>query len=422
ESALLLDPSRQELRDAFADVTLARLLAAERNHRKEEQAELLERLRAYDASGTRLRWLEAPATLSVTSQPAASRVSLRRYDAQGRLQDEELAPGALPLPELSLAPGSYLLELRHEGHAPVRLPLVARRGERLSLHLPLPPERALPPGFLYVPEGTAALGFAGDEDVRRGFFGTSPLHEVRTGPYLIGRTEVTFAEWMEYLRALPAPERARRMPRGRTLRNSLELRELASGRFELTLQPTIHAYRAEEGAPLRYQGRQRRAEQDWRRFPVSAISFEDALAYASWLDATGRVPGARLCDEHEWERAARGADARPFPGGSVLAPDDANMDVTYGREPLAFGPDEVGAHPASTSPVGAVDLAGNVWELTVSVTNAAQPMLRGGSWYQGELTSRSMNREPQERTARDPLIGLRLCASLPSGVLDAARP
>ncbi|HZI11185.1 MAG TPA: protein kinase, partial [Myxococcus sp.] len=252
ESALLLDPGRGELRERFADLTLARLLAAERAHHEEQRAELLERLRAYDTSGERLRWLEAPAALTVTSLPGAARVSLRRYDAQGRLQDEELAPGAAPLTAHPLPPGSYLLELRHEGYAPVRLPLVARRGERLSLRLPLPRADALPPGFLYVPEGAAALGFAGDEDVRRGFFGTAPLHEVRTGPYLIGRTEVTFAEWLEYLRALPPAERARRMPRGRTLRNSLELRERAPGRFELTFQPTIHAYRAAEGEPLRY--------------------------------------------------------------------------------------------------------------------------------------------------------------------------
>ena len=56
------------------------------------------------------------------------------------------------------------------------------------------------------------------------------------------------------------------------------------------------------------------------------------------------------------------ADARTFPSGPALAPDDANIDSTYGREPLAFGPDEVGSHPGSRSPIGADDMAGNVWE------------------------------------------------------------
>jgi hypothetical protein len=70
------------------------------------------------------------------------------------------------------------------------------------------------------------------------------------------------------------------------------------------------------------------------KFPVSAVSYEDAIAYAAWLDRTRRVVGARLCDDHEWERAARGGDGRVFPTGATLV--DANIDVTYGREPLAF--------------------------------------------------------------------------------------
>src|SRR6202022_2636026 len=105
--------------------------------------------------------------------------------------------------------------------------------------------------------------------------------------------------------------------------------------------------------------RNRRAEQDWLRFPVAAISLEDAQAYLGWLDRSGRLPGARLCDEYEWERAARGADDRRFAHGDTLSPEDANFDETYDRK--GFGPDEVGTHPASTSPFGVRDLVGNVW-------------------------------------------------------------
>jgi formylglycine-generating enzyme required for sulfatase activity len=176
------------------------------------------------------------------------------------------------------------------------------------------------------------------------------------------------------------------------------------------MTPTSRTYTVETGQRLHYERRARRADQDWTRFPVSAVSYEDAVAYAAWLDRTRRMPGARLCDEYEWERAARGADGRTFPTGELLAPDDANIDVTYGREPLAFGPDEVGSHPGSRSPVGADDMAGNVWEWTRSIENDA-PVDRGGAWYIGDLSARSMNREYGEPTERHHLIGLRLCVT-----------
>ena len=144
---------------------------------------------------------------------------------------------------------------------------------------------------------------------------------------------------------------------------------------------------------------------------MSAISYDDAVAFAAWLDRTRRVPGARLCDEYEWERAARGADARTFPSGGALAADDANIDVTYGRDPLAFGPDEVGSHPASHSPIGADDMAGNVWEWTRSVEAGNEPVARGGSWYYAELSARSVNRELGEPSQRHVHIGVRVCAT-----------
>jgi formylglycine-generating enzyme required for sulfatase activity len=123
------------------------------------------------------------------------------------------------------------------------------------------------------------------------------------------------------------------------------------------------------------------------------------------------VPGARLCSEYEWERAARGADDRQFPHGDSLAPDDANFDETYGRK--AWGPDEVGSHPASASPFGVQDLAGSVWEWVASVQDPQDAVHRGGTWWNNRNTSRSINREVSQVQTRNPLIGFRICASLP---------
>jgi formylglycine-generating enzyme required for sulfatase activity len=264
--------------------------------------------------------------------------------------------------------------------------------------------------MIYVPPGRFLFGSADSSDARRGFLSAAPLHEVTTEGYFIGRNEVTFAEWIEFLDDLPPEERRRRSPQ-LSLQSTFALTEIGPRRWKLMMTPARQTYIAETGQRLHYEHRARRADQDWTKFPVSAVSYDDAVAYASWLDRTGRLPGARLCDEYEWERAARGADGRTFPSGATLGPDDANIDVTYAREPAAFGPDEIGSHPGSRSPVGADDMAGNVWELVRSVQTPGQPVIRGGSWYLAEISARSMNREYAEPTMHNSSVGVRLCVT-----------
>jgi formylglycine-generating enzyme required for sulfatase activity len=264
--------------------------------------------------------------------------------------------------------------------------------------------------MVYVPPGRFLFGSANSTDVRHGFLNAAPLHEVSTDGYFIGRNEVTFAEWIEFLEDLPADERRKRSPQLST-QSTFMLTEIGPRQWRFTMTPSAKTYTAETGQRLHYEGRRQRADQDWMKFPVSAVSYEDALAFAAWLDRTGRISGARLCDEYEWERAARGADARTYPSGDTLAEDDANIDATYGRETLAFGPDEVGSHPGSRSPVGADDMAGNAWEWTRSVETPGVPSVRGGGWYTAETSARTMNREYGEPTEHHSSVGVRLCAT-----------
>ncbi|MGZ3460957.1 MAG: formylglycine-generating enzyme family protein, partial [Archangium sp.] len=173
------------------------------------------------------------------------------------------------------------------------------------------------------------------------------------------------------------------------------------------------SHRAREGERLHYPEREHHAEADWLRLPVTGISWEDARAYAAWLSSSGRLPGARLCEMHEWERAARGADTRLYPQGDRLEPGDANFDQAYGRKPPAFGPDEVGSHPASDSPFGVADLTGNVWEWVRSEVEPQSAFYSGGSFYQDFISARVNNHVSGEPQQRSPLIGLRLCADPP---------
>jgi eukaryotic-like serine/threonine-protein kinase len=278
----------------------------------------------------------------------------------------------------------------------------------------MPRENAIPADFVYVPEGRFLFGSAEDEMIRRSFLVTVPTHEVKTGPYLIARHETTFGQWLEYLRALSPEDRQKRMPRAveGDFSGTVQMSELPDGAFKLVLRPSTQTLSAREGEPLVYPSRPRAKHQDWLRIPVLGILLDDVHDYLAWLARTARVPGARLCTDHEWERAARGADERLYPHGTSLAPEDANYYDTYGKDPSAVGPDEVGSHPRSASPFGVNDMAGNVFEWVSSSLMPNEWAIRGGSYFFDTVSARSSNRTIVDQTYRDSRFGLRVCAPI----------
>lgn len=96
--------------------------------------------------------------------------------------------------------------------------------------------------------------------------------------------------------------------------------------------------------------------------PVVGVNWYEAVAYCNWLAAKTSKP-YRLPGEAEWEKAARGTDGRIYPWGNEWDQTKLNSEeggLSY-TTPVGYYPPDV------DSPYGAADMAGNVWEWTLSL-------------------------------------------------------
>ena len=439
ELALSLDPRRESTRARMGALLDGHARLADIMGHRLEHEQLVARLSLYDAAA-HARW-SAPVKVAIDARPSTT-VTIERYvsspDGNMILQAwTEDGPRATPF-QVALPPGSYMLRLAgDDGHDEVRYPLVIHPNTQpVALDIARPPSSAVPPGFVYVPPGRFVSGFGrnADDEPLRTFYRAEPMHERWSDAFLIARHETTYEEWMAYLdacwpagcdgvvpRLLEAPHETGVV--------AMMLRPHPTHRWEIVLHPTKgYTYRAGRGQPLIYQGRQSGQSQRWERFPVSGVSWADVDPYLKWLRATGRVPGARACMAKEWERAARGADARMFPHGNRLEPDDANFDLTYGQVQHAFGPDEVGMHPDSVSPFGLHDMTGNVWELVDAPVaqdaragdagdgegdGARRVHVRGGSFFLQADVTNVVNVWAFLSEQTSWTVGFRVCADAP---------
>jgi len=113
--------------------------------------------------------------------------------------------------------------------------------------------------------------------------------------------------------------------------------------------------------------------------PVVGISWFEAVAYCHWLSAqTGHE--FRLPSEAEWEKAARGSDGRIWPWGNTWEANRANSsEAGVGKTT------PVGQYPEGASPYGALDMAGNAWEWVATKWQKPYPYHVEDEWTNAYL-------------------------------------
>jgi formylglycine-generating enzyme required for sulfatase activity len=151
--------------------------------------------------------------------------------------------------------------------------------------------------------------------------------------------------------------------------------------------------------------------------PVQEVSWYDALAYCRWLsDRMGYI--VRLPTEWEWQQAATGGkEHNIYPWGQHWSDMAANT-----RESGLRGATAVGLYPDAESPIGAVDMCGNVLEWCLNeyyrpektgIGGNASRTMRGGSWFLTLHYARTTSRVGDNPYHRFNSVGFRLATDAP---------
>ena len=131
-------------------------------------------------------------------------------------------------------------------------------------------------------------------------------------------------------------------------------------------------------------------------YPAVGVAWSDAVDYCDWV-------GGRLPTEAEWEYAAKGVNNSRYPwgddfDGNKLNYCDRHCSESWSDSAYDDGFEEsapVGIFPDGASWMGALDMAGNVWEWTwdwcasyssdpqinpTGPDNGTCKIIRGGAW------------------------------------------
>lgn len=357
---------------------------------------------AYYDRGRYDAYLEGHGRLEVRTEPAGAEVVLFRLVEERRclVQAEPRALGPTPVGVEGLEMGSYVV--RVAGYdAP--LPVWIRRGTQARLPVlervrPSDADVCLVPGGPFW-SGTPGTGFQ-----------SRPWREEWVDTFLIGRHEVTQAEYLAFINAL-----------------------VSSGREEEALRHAPHerGARPDQPGPLCYArgddglfALAPDADGDlWDpRWPVFLVDVSGAEAYCAWRAAETGLPW-RLPTELEWEKAARGVDGRSYPWGDHFDASFACVRTSHAGRPV---PAVVDAYAADCSVYGVRGMAGNMRDWCSDpfrpggdgpAAPGDQRVLKGGCWYFPESGAHLAARYALDGHNRADTISFRVARSLVQGDL-----
>jgi len=355
--SLGMDAGFEEPKLLLARLYCSEFLASERDGDIVRQEEARRAVLLYDTSGRYSRFLDAGGILEVDSDLPGARAAIAPYSESS---DQRLVTGAwtdlgaLPVRDRAIPHGSWMLRLSQDGFREVRMPLMVEREQRQSVRVSMYTEATIGPEFVFVPAGPFRAG--GDP---RTPHPSGPAIELKTGDFFLSRFETRWDEYREFIEDLAAQDvdSARsRLPRSK------------QGQSPWTIQGARVRYTAGSGD-----------------LPVTGVSWHDAVAYADWRTQRARRRGERavfrLPTHVEWEKAARGADGRPFPWGRYF-----DWSFTKGpiSRPAGSMAEPAGSFPFDESPYGVRDMAGSVREWCADdyrdEWRSLGKHIRGGSW------------------------------------------
>ncbi len=396
--ALTLFPDNHDAHSLMAELWWLRFRRMEACSATGEIEVSLKRIRKFD-DGKYTRLLEGAASVSLESTETNASVRIEGFQEIDRqLQPFLLEETTLPLERYEMDPGSWIFTIQSPGKAPIRYPVSLKRREHHRGSLKGHTTAEVGPDWVYVPGGSFQMG--GDPIARQVAWkagGRGPMRTFSSGgdplakeavescsptvrDFFMMKTCVSSAQYLEFLQSISVEEASVHVPGEAGLYGNF--RPYWTRKDDQWLLPP-----------------------DWDpQWPVVAVNIEDVSAFAAWIsEQQGRL--CRLPTEEEWEKAARGVDARAFPWGSSFDPTFAHMRRSRTGVP---GLHPVGQYSTDCSVYGCMDMAGGVREWTGSTFSEGQIVVRGGSWNDDIDELRCAGRRGMPPHFRSSSVGFRL--------------